>query len=94
MHQGTRLRRASATTILLLGLLAGLGAATADADAPPSIEGGPPDPPHSWTNPRHPHRQRSQHPTALALTNTNHHTIKHHARHPVTSHPVIDDGNT
>ena len=40
MHQGTRLRRASATTILLLGLLAGLGAATADADAPPSIEGG------------------------------------------------------
>ena len=40
MHQGTRLRRASATTILLLGLLAGLGAATADADAPPSIEEG------------------------------------------------------
>ncbi|WP_445339117.1 InlB B-repeat-containing protein [Bifidobacterium sp. ESL0822] len=40
MHQGTRLRRASATTILLLGLLAGLGAATADADAPPSIKGG------------------------------------------------------
>ena len=40
MHQGTRLRRASASTILLLGLLAGLGAATADADAPPSIEGG------------------------------------------------------
>ena len=40
MHLGTRLRRASATTILLLGLLAGLGAATADADAPPSIKGG------------------------------------------------------
>ena len=40
MHLGTRLRRASATTILLLGLLAGLGAATADADAPPSIEEG------------------------------------------------------
>ncbi|AFU70664.1 hypothetical protein BA20089_08120 [Bifidobacterium asteroides DSM 20089] len=40
MHQGTRLRRASATTILLLGLLAGLGAASAQADAPPSIEGG------------------------------------------------------
>ena len=40
MHQGTRLRRASATTILLLGLLAGLGAETAHADAPPSIEEG------------------------------------------------------
>ncbi|MBH9981121.1 MULTISPECIES: InlB B-repeat-containing protein [Bifidobacterium] len=40
MHQGTRLRRASATTILLLGLLAGLVTATADADAPPSIKGG------------------------------------------------------
>ncbi|WP_193786532.1 InlB B-repeat-containing protein, partial [Bifidobacterium asteroides] len=40
MHLGTRLRRASATTILLLGLLAGLATASANADAPPSIKGG------------------------------------------------------
>ncbi len=40
MHLGTRLRRASATTILLLGLLAGLATASANADAPPLIEWG------------------------------------------------------
>ena len=40
MHLGTRLRRASATTILLLGLLAGLATASANADAPPFIEWG------------------------------------------------------
>ena len=40
MHLGTRLRRVLPATILLLGLLAGLGAASAQADAPPSIEGG------------------------------------------------------
>ena len=39
MHLGTRLRRVLPATILLLGLLAGLGAASAQADAPPSIEG-------------------------------------------------------
>ncbi len=40
MHLGTRLRRASATTILLLGLLTGLATASANADAPPFIEWG------------------------------------------------------
>ena len=32
MHLDTRLRRASATAIVLLGLLAGLGVASANAD--------------------------------------------------------------
>ncbi|WP_029677839.1 InlB B-repeat-containing protein [Bifidobacterium sp. 7101] len=38
MHLGTRIRRASATVILLLGLLAGLAAVSANADAPAFIE--------------------------------------------------------
>ena len=40
MHLVSRLRRILAMMIVLLGLLAGLGAASAQADAPPSIEGG------------------------------------------------------
>ena len=38
MHLGTRIRRASATIILLLGLLAGLAAVSTNADAPAFIE--------------------------------------------------------
>ena len=40
MHLGTHLRRASATAIVLLGLLAGLGVASAQADAPILTGGG------------------------------------------------------
>ena len=44
MHLGTRLRRILAMMIVLLGLLAGLGVASAQADAPVfSGGGGAPD---------------------------------------------------
>ncbi|MBH9971410.1 hypothetical protein H3S93_03665 [Bifidobacterium sp. W8109] len=40
MHLGTRLRRILAMMIVLLGLLAGLGVASAQADAPVFSGGG------------------------------------------------------
>ncbi|MDT7511109.1 hypothetical protein [Bifidobacterium sp. H6bp9] len=40
MHLVSRLRRTLATTIVLLGMLAGLGVASAQADAPIHTGGG------------------------------------------------------
>ena len=91
MHLGTRLRRASATTILLLGLLAGLATASANADAPPLIEWGRQTPHTAEQTPGIPPRQHNRHPTALTLANTSHHIIKSNSK---PKHSVIDDGNT
>ncbi|MBI0146364.1 MULTISPECIES: hypothetical protein [Bifidobacterium] len=91
MHLVSRLRRIMAMMVVLLGLLASLGIASAQADAPLLSGGrGSPDPSIAEQNPATLPQQRNRHPTFFTLANTSHHVIK-----PLTKskHPVIADGH-
>ncbi|WP_445338784.1 hypothetical protein [Bifidobacterium sp. ESL0822] len=90
MHLVSQLRRILAMMIVLLGLLAGLGVASALSDAP-ILTGGLQTPSVAEQTPRHSLQQRNQHPTAHTITADTFLTIKHHDTKP--KHPVIADRN-